>query len=126
MSCRSRWPLQSLSSNFVAIEDKQGRPADRDTTEDVPCTFKPCKWSVPPKRRLEPTTIQEVNFEKHIWRKEGKRKSKSVKMVVGNTPYDRSQRRVFDMIYKGIKEIEEKKEKKIGIAYKLSFHSIFQ
>ena len=98
MSCRSRWPLQSLSSNFVAIEDKQGRPAERDT-EDVPCTSKPCKWSVPPKRRSEPTTIQEVNFEKHTWRKEGKRKSKSVKMVVGNTPYERGERRDFDMIY---------------------------
>ena len=38
-------------------------------------------------------------------------------MVLGNTPYERSERRYFDMIYKGIKEIEEKKEKKIGIAY---------
>ena len=38
-------------------------------------------------------------------------------MVVGSTPYDRSERRDFDMIYRGIKEIEEKKEKKIGIAY---------
>ena len=106
-----------LAATLFAIEDKQGRPADRDTTEDVPCTSKPCKWSVPPKRRSEPTAIREVNFEKHIWRKEGKRKSKSVKMVVGSTPYDGSERRDFDMIYKGIKEIEEKKEKKIGIAY---------
>lgn len=106
-----------LAATLFAIEDKQGRPAERDTTEDVPCTSKPCKWSVPPKRRSEPTTIREVNFEKHIWRKEGKRKSKSVKMVVGSTPYERSERRDFDMIYKGIKEIEEKKEKKIGIAY---------
>ena len=102
---------------MFATEDKKGRPAERDTTEDVPCTSKPCKWSVPPKRRSEPTTIREVNFEQHIWKKQGKRKSKSVKMVLGNTPYERSERRDFDMIYKGIKEIEEKKEKKIVIAY---------
>ena len=114
---KAHCPCNHLAATLFAIEDKQGRPAERDTTEDVPCTSKPCKWSVPPKRRSEPTTIREVNFEKHIWRNEGKRKSKSVKMVVGNTPYERSERRDFDMIYKGIREIEEKKEKKIGIAY---------
>ena len=35
-----------LAATLFAIEDKQGRPAERDTTEDVPCTSKPCKWSV--------------------------------------------------------------------------------
>ena len=31
-----------LAATLFATEDKQGRPADRDTTEDVPCTCKPC------------------------------------------------------------------------------------
>ena len=36
---------------------------------------------------------------------------------MGDTPYERSERWDFDMIYKGFKEIQEKKKKNIGIAY---------
>ena len=41
-------------------------------TDQLPCTSKPCTWNVPKKRKQEPSTIQGVHFQKHVYGKESK------------------------------------------------------
>ena len=61
-----------LAATLFAIED-MGRKLDTakqsESASDVPCTSKPCAWSVPRRKPAEATTIQSVTFEKHIWGK---------------------------------------------------------
>ena len=102
-----------LAATLFAIEDSQSKPQSTGASENVPCTSKPCKWSVPPKHRAQPTKIQETKFEKHIFKKkECKRKWEKSAGVC-----DEHSRHEFDDIYKRLKEIEKKKDTKIGLAY---------
>ena len=102
-----------LAATLFAIEDSQTKAQSTCASEKFPCTSKPCKWSVPPKYRAQPTKIQETKFEKHIFKKkEYKRKWKESASVC-----DEHSRHEFDDIYRRWKEIEKKKGSKIGLAY---------
>lgn len=59
-----------LAATLFAIEDMSGK-ADSISrnTDELPCTSKPCVWSVPKKRHSEPTPINAVKFAKHVWEK---------------------------------------------------------
>ena len=105
-----------LAGTLFAITDIQSR-AEKDTETNIPCTSQPCKWSVPPKTRAQPTKIQEVSFEKHVWGKERKYSS-SPKPAENDVraPSDRDQQHDFNILHIRLREIESKKGKKIGLS----------
>ena len=72
---------------------------------------------MPPKTRAQPTNVQEVSFEKHVWGKE--RKYSSPPKPAENdvrAPSDRDQQHDFNILHIRLREIESKKGKKIGLS----------
>lgn len=63
----------------------------------------PYKCNVPPKRKLEPSPIQELNFSKHKWGKETKLQKKCDISVTKDN---------LKLIYEHVKDIESKTGKK--------------
>ena len=74
----------------------------------------PCTWNVPSKRKHEATTIQEEQFEKYFYGKKRKDdKTASKEMGAPN----KQQHIDFQLIFKKVKNAEEKTGKKIGLSY---------
>lgn len=98
---------------------------EQTQNDQLPCTSKPCTWNVPSKRKQEPTPIQEVKFEKHVYdkkRKDGKASTNTAPKEVGAT--HRKQHSVdFKLILEKIKNTEEKTGKNLGSL--ISFHVTF-
>ena len=56
-----------LAASLFAMKDIFNKTVNMKTdTDQLPCTSKPCTWNVPKKRKQEPSTIQGVNFQKHV------------------------------------------------------------
>lgn len=110
-----------LAATLFAIED-MGRKLDTakqsESASDVPCTSKPCAWSVPRRKPAEATTIQSVTFEKHIWGKTKRKRDNSSCDDIEDVraPHQRTQDRDFQVIFEKIKQIEQKTGKKIGLS----------
>ena len=108
-----------LPATLFAIEDmgeKLDTAKEHESASDVPCTSKPCAWSVPRRKPAEATTIQSVDFLKNIW---GKRKrnrdiSSCDDIEDVRALYERIQYQDFQVIFDKIKQIEQKTGKKIG------------
>ena len=63
-----------LAASLFAMEDIFNKTVNMKETDtnQLPCTSKPCTWNVPKKRKQEPSTIQGVNFQKHVYGKKSK------------------------------------------------------
>ena len=86
--------------------------------DQLPCTSKPYTWNVPSKRKHEPTAIQEVKFEKHIYGKKRKDDKTSTKTASKEMGAPNKQQQIdFQLIFKKVKNAEEKTGKKIGLSY---------
>lgn len=69
-------------------------------------------WNVPKKRKQEPSTIQGVNFQKHVYGKESKApRAPTPPVAVSQSVND------FESIFEKIKNTETKTRKKIGLSY---------
>ena len=69
-------------------------------------------WNVPKKRKQEPSTIQGVNFQKHVYGKESKApRAPTPPVAVSQRVND------FESIFEKIKNTETKTGKKIGLSY---------
>jgi len=99
-----------LAATLFAIENIQSKA---NTQVHVPCTSQPCKWSVPPKRRAEPTTIQEVNFQKHVWGKREKSPSNAKPFYIDVRVPGTSHSHDFNEMHQKLKKLEEKNGKKL-------------
>ena len=57
-----------LTASLFAMEDIFNKTVNmkKTDTDQLPCTSTPCTWNVPKKRKQEPSTIQGVNFQKHV------------------------------------------------------------
>lgn len=58
-----------LAATLFALEDIFIKSTNNEQTQNdqLRCTSKPCTWNVPSKRKQEPTAIQEVEVEKHVY-----------------------------------------------------------
>ena len=103
-----------LAASLFAMEDIFNKTVNmKETdTDQLPCTSKPCTWNVPKKRRQEPSTIQGVNFQKHVYGKESKApRAPTPPVAVSQSVND------FESIFEKIKNTETKTRKKIGLSY---------
>ena len=68
-----------LAATLFAMEDacKKSVSTTSESEDDLPCTSKPCKWSIPKKEKQEPSTVQAVKFVKHVYGKKDKECSSS-------------------------------------------------
>jgi len=104
-----------LAATLFAVEDQQRNVVkETEHNNDLPCTSKPCRWSVPPKKRCQPTTIQDVLFEKHVLKNQ-ETKPKSKRM--DRRPLAKRDNHNFDDIYNKLKELEQKTGRKIGLIH---------
>lgn len=103
-----------LAASLFAMEDIFNKTVNmKETdTDQLPCTSKPCTWNVPKKRKQEPSTIQGVNFQKHVYGKESKApRAPTPPVAVSQSVND------FESIFEKIKNTETKTGKKIGLSY---------
>ena len=103
-----------LAASLFAMEDIFNKTVNmKETdTDQLPCTSKPCTWNVPKKRKQEPSTIQGVNFRKHVYGKESKApRAPTPPVAVSQSVND------FESIFEKIKNTETKTGKKIGLSY---------
>ena len=101
-----------LATTLFAMEDIFNKTANQKEPESdqVPCTSKPCTWNVPGKRKQEPTIIQDIKFQKHVYGKKVKAPEAhpSPKVAVSQslkTNHD------FNSIFEKVKSTELKTEK---------------
>ncbi|XP_022804951.1 uncharacterized protein LOC111342164 [Stylophora pistillata] len=104
-----------LAATLFAMEDacKKAASTTTESEDELPCTSKPCKWSIPKKRKQEPTTVQAVKFVKHVYGKKEKECSSSATV---NTIHNKSKPNTdYNALLEKIKAMEEKTGKKIGL-----------
>lgn len=104
-----------LAATLFAMEDTCKKTI---TTEDnTPCTSKPCTWSVPKKRKQEPTTIQSLKFVKHVWGKKEKLAQSPSSSATDTARHCQQQQSAdFEGLLAKITKIEKKTGKKIGLS----------
>lgn len=86
-----------------------------ESKDDLPCTSKPCTWSIPKKRKQEPSTVQAVKFVKHVYGKKDKECSSS--STVHTTHKEKKSNTDYNALLEKIKAVEEKTGRKIGLHY---------
>ena len=82
--------------------------------DQLPCTSKSCTWKVTSKWKQEPTAIQELKFEKHVYgkkRKDWKASTNTAPKEVG-APHRQRHSADFKLIFEKIKNTEEKNTRK--------------
>ena len=107
-----------LAATLFAMEDIFNKTANQKEPESdqVSCTSKPCTWNAPGKRKQEPTIIQDIKFQKHVYGKKVKAPEAhpSPKVAVSQslkTNHD------YNSIFEKVKSTELKTGKKIGLSY---------
>lgn len=75
-----------------------------------------CIWSIPKKRKQEPSTVQAVKFVKHVYGKKDKECSSS--STVHTTAHNEKRSNTdYNALLEKIKAVEEKTGRKIGLHY---------
>lgn len=104
-----------LVATLFAVEDKQRNFVNEtENISSAPCTSKPCKWSVPPKKKCQPTAIQDVSFTKHVFKNQ---EAKPRRKRMDRTPLTSQSNHDFNDIYNKLKELEQRTGKKIGLIH---------
>lgn len=106
-----------LAATLFAMEDacKKSVSTTSESENDLPCTSKPCTWSIPKKRKQEPSTVQAVKFVKHVYGKKDKECSSS--STVHTTHNEKKSNTDYNALLEKIKAVEEKTGRKIGLHY---------
>lgn len=106
-----------LAATLFAMEDacKKSVSTTSESEDDLPCTSKPCTWSIPKKRKQEPSTVQAVKFVKHVYGKKDKECSSS--STVHTTHNKKKSNTDYNALLEKIKAVEEKTGRKIGLHY---------
>lgn len=113
-----------LAATLFAMEDacKKSVSTTSESEDDLPCTSKPCTWSIPKKRKQEPSTVQAVKFVKHVYGKKDKECSSS--STVRTTHNEKKSNTDYNALLEKIKAVEEKTGRKLVSI--ISFHNKFQ
>ena len=105
------------AATLFAMEDgcKKSVSTTSESEDDLPCTSKPCTWSIPKKRKQEPSTVQAVKFVKHVYGKKDKECSSS--STVHTTHNEKKSNTDYNALLEKIKVVEEKTGRKLGLYY---------